>query len=331
MALSDLAVYSEYAYETMTETVAQNVLLFNEASNGAMLLRSAAHVGDYSDMIMWAKVNGTVRRRNAYGTASITTKHLTNLIDTMVKVAAGTYTLEMNPSQFTWIQQNPKIAGVIYGRQLAGDVLQDMVNTAIGALTGALVNFGTGVYDTSTATDNADTRYPVNTAMISPIALTAGAQLFGDRAAAIACWIMHSKPAGDLYNNALLNHERLFSYSTVNVNQDPFGRRYIVSDIPALVITGTPNKYYTLGLTPAAVMVDQNDDYYANEDARNGNENITITFQAEWTYNLGIKGFTWNKGSGGHSPNDAALFLGTNWTETATSLKDTAGIVVKSK
>ena len=43
MALSDLAVYSEYAYSAFSETLRQQVDLFNAATGGAIMLQSAAH------------------------------------------------------------------------------------------------------------------------------------------------------------------------------------------------------------------------------------------------------------------------------------------------
>ena len=75
MALSDLQVYSEYAYTTFTETLQQQVELFNAATGGALLLSSAAHQGDFSQEAFFARIaGGTVRRRNAYGTAALTEK-----------------------------------------------------------------------------------------------------------------------------------------------------------------------------------------------------------------------------------------------------------------
>ena len=332
MALSDLAVFSEFLYTTMTEVVAQNIDLFNAATNDCLQLRSVKHIGDFSDAVMWAKLAGTIRRRDPYGTGALSNIHLTNLIDTMVRVGAGTQPIAMDPSQFRWIGMNPEQAGVIYGQQLAGDTLQEMVNTAIGCVDAALTGYATNTYDISGFTDpGTDTRLPLNPALASPTAFVGAAQKFGDRSAAIACWIMHSKVAGDLYVNALANHERLFDYGNVAVRSDPFGRRYIVSDIPVLVKTGSPVKYHTLGLTPGAVRIDQNDDYDANEDTRNGNENIARTFQAEWSYSIGIKGFSWDKGAGGKAPNNAALFSSANWDEIMTSNKDIAGVLLVSK
>ncbi|WBF76772.1 hypothetical protein PSV3_00070 [Septimatrevirus PSV31] len=52
MALSDLAVYSEYAYSAFSETLRQQVDLFNAATGGAIMLQSAAHQADFSDVAL---------------------------------------------------------------------------------------------------------------------------------------------------------------------------------------------------------------------------------------------------------------------------------------
>lgn len=323
MALSDLAVYSEYAYLTMTEVLAQQVALFNAASDGTIQLQAAAHQGDYSDQAMWGKISGLVRRRNAYGTGAVGEKVLANLVDTMVKVAAGTAPVRIDRSQFTWIQQNPEIAGVVLGQQLAVDAMADMLNTGLGVAAVALAAKAANTYDASGGTGGAELCNFANMGL--------AAQKFGDASGDIRCWIMHSKPNGDIYQKNLANASMLFSFGTVNVVRDPMGRRMVVTDCPNLFVAGTPNKYRTLGLVPGAVRVDQNNDFDANEQAINGDENIKRTYQAEWTYNLGLKGFAWDKTNGGKSPNDAALFTATNWDQFATSYKDTAGVILISQ
>ena len=84
MALSDLAVFSEYAYSTMTEMQDQQIGLFNQATRGGLVLQSGSHQGDYSDEAMWAKISGLVRRRNAYGSGAVAEKVLEHLTDTSV-------------------------------------------------------------------------------------------------------------------------------------------------------------------------------------------------------------------------------------------------------
>ena len=321
MALSDLAVYSEYAYASMTEVLRQRIDLFNAATGGAITLRSAAHQGDFSDVAFFAKISGLVRRRNSYGSGSVGEKKLAHLVDTMVKVAAGTPPVRLDPGQFKWIQQNPEVAGAALGQQLAVDTMADMLNVGLGASYAALSAQTAVVYD---ATGNT---LPENTLSFGN--LNNGQAKFGDQASTISAWVMHSKPMFDLYGKNLSNAERLFNYGNINVMRDPFGKLLVMTDSQNLVITGTPNNYAVLGLVPGAVIIDQNDDYTANEEAKNGDENIIRTFQAEWSYNVGVRGFSWDKTNGGKSPNDAALLTATNWDKYATSHKDLAGVVVK--
>ena len=323
MALSDLAVYSEYAYASMTEVLRQRIDLFNAATGGTITLRSAAHQGDFSDVAFFAKISGLVRRRNSYGSGSVAEKKLAHLVDTMVKVAAGTPPVRLDPGQFKWIQQNPEVAGAALGQQLAVDTMADMLNVGLGASYAALSAQTAVVYDATLNTS------PENTLSFGN--LNNGQAKFGDQASTISAWVMHSKPMFDLYGKNLSNAERLFNYGNINVMRDPFGKLLVMTDSQNLVITGTPNNYAVLGLVPGAVIIDQNNDYTANEEAKNGDENIIRTFQAEWSYNVGVRGFAWDKTNGGKSPNDAALLTATNWDKYATSHKDLAGVVVKVK
>jgi hypothetical protein len=157
----------------------------------------------------------------------------------------------------------------------------------------------------------------------------------GDYAQQIVAWVMHSTPLFSLYANALTNAQQLFLYGTVNVARDPWGRILVATDSPNLLSLNTvPNPdeitYSTLGLVRGGLVVTQNSDFDANEDSVNGDENIKRTYQAEWSYNLGVKGFAWDKGNGGKSPNDAAILTGTNWDKYSTSNKDLAGVVLKT-
>lgn len=319
MALSDLSVFSKYAYTAQVEVLKQQVALFNDASNNALRMSVASdNNGDYSDEVFWGRVSGLVKRRNAYGTGAVTTKVLTQLTDTMVKIAAGTPPVELNPGMLKWIKSSPEEAGAALGQQLAKDTLADMLNTGIGATKAALGGVAGMTYDGTAGN-------------LSFLSLNQGQALFGDQASSLAAWVMHSKQFFDLFANQLTNTQQLFKYGDVGVVADPLGRPFIVTDSPPLLVTGTPNNYFCLGLQQDALMIEQNDDEYTdNFGTVNGQENILRTYQAEWTYNMGIKGFTWDKTNGGKSPNDAALLLATNWDKIATSNRDLAGVMVKT-
>lgn len=316
MALSDLQVFSEYAYSAMTEVQDQAIQKFNEASQGTIILRSAANQGDYSDTAFWKKISGLVRRRNAYGSGAVSEKVLEHLLDTSVKVAAGTAPVRIDPGMMKWIQRSPEEAGATVGQQLAGDSLADMLNTA--ALVGRV-----SIGSIAAVTHNI-TALVGDAAKTSLGSLNTASAKFGDRAQSIQAWLMHSKPLFDVYGQALTNSNQLFVFGNVQVRQDGFGRLFVVTDSPNLISGGT--NYHTLGLTAGAIAVEQNNDFTDNVETKNGDENIIRTYQAEWSYNTGIKGFAWDKVAGGASPADAAIGAAANWDRYATSHKDLAGV-----
>lgn len=322
MALSDLAVYSEYAYSSMTEVLAQQIQLFNAATNGAINLSLAANQGDFNDVAFFKKISGLVRRRNAYGSGAVSEKNLQMLVDTMVKVAAGTPPVRIDPGMFRWIQQNPEIAGAVLGQQLAGDALADMLNTALGIGVAALGTKTANTLDRTAETGALGTMTFAN--------LGLAAAKFGDRSDAIVAWVMHSTPFFQMYQTNLANAAQLFNYSNVNVIRDPLGKLFVITDSASLFTDTTADYYNTLGLVNGALAVQQNNDFDAAEETVTGDENIIRKYQAEWSYNMGILGFSWDKTNGGKSPNDAALLTGTNWDQYATSHKDTAGVLVKT-
>lgn len=318
MALSDLQVFNDYTYTAMTEVLRQKVALFNEASGGTIVLSAGFHQGDYSDLAFWKKISGLVRRRDAYGSGAVAAKDMEHALDTMVKVAAGTPPVNIPPSQMLWIKRNPEEMAAVIGQQLAKDALADMLNTSIGAAAAAMITEATMVVDDGP---------PTNT--MSPTQLNRASALFGDAYSDITAFVMHSKPLHDHYANNLTNAETLFTYGTVNILGDAFGRRFVITDSPELVDTAaTPDEYYTLGLTAGAITCDQNGDFISNIETSNGDENILRTYQAEWSWQLGIKGFAWDKANGGASPTDAELTTGTNWDRNVTDDKDLPGVVL---
>lgn len=326
MALSDLKVYSEYAYSAKTELLDQQLALFNAATGGAFVLRAAATQGDFSEEAFYKAIPGLVRSRNPYGDGAIAQKTLAMSSDTAVKVARGTPEIRMDPHIWQWIQRSPEEAGVVLGQQLAEQAMADMVNTAIGIAVAAIGSQSGLVLDDTTA---ANGNKP-----ISFIEQTKAVGLMGDRQGSLRTWVMHSGPMTQLYLNALSNVEHLFGWGNTTVARDAQGRLMVITDAPALVTKSTSDTarvaFHSLCLKPGAVMVGEENDWFANEDVKNGSENIVRTYQAQWSVSYGIDGFTWDKDSGGKAPNDAALFAAANWDRTATYLKDLPGVLLKT-
>lgn len=333
MALSDLTVFSQWLRVSTIETLQFNYNLFNERSRNALLLGTNAFPGDFFDQLSFKLMSNFVRDRNPYGTGNLTTKVMQNIQDTIVKLAKGTYPIDFSPAQWNWIQQDPVAAARSMSEDMSEFVMADMLDMALSALIGAITNVGsTGagalVYDPGTATFATPHKLAFQD-------LITGAGLFGDQSQRIVAWVIHSTPMTSMFLAAFNNLTRLFTYGSVQVLQDPFGRIFIVTDCPALLIqpgngTTTLPIYATIGLTAGAASIQQQGDMTENFDTRNGTENISRTYQAEWSYGLGIKGFAWDKTNGGKAPNAAAVAVGTNWDKYVTDKKNTAGVIVLS-
>jgi hypothetical protein len=319
MGLADFEVFNAWSYSTATEVLQQQLDLFNAASGGAIILRPANNTGDFTDAAHYALIADLIRRRNAYSDGDVAEKNMEMLLETSVKVAGAAGPIRIDPHWWDWINRSPEEAGVVFGQQLAVAMAADMLNTSIGALVAAMNN--------DVATIGHSTTEPLTFQD-----LLTGTSKFGDQSQRLSVWVMHSNSMFTLWGDALTNTASLFNWGTLNVRGDAFGRRFVITDSPSLVdATPNPDQYYSLGLTPGAVIIEQNDDYLQNVDTTNGGENIRRTIQAQWTNNLGVKGYTWDKTSGGKSPNNAALTASANWDRVATSHKDLPGVIVKTE
>ena len=312
-----LIVFNQYLLATFREAIAQQINLFNAASNGGIILKAAANVGDFNDVASWQRIAGLVRRRNAYGSGDVTAIDLSQIMATSVKVAAGTPPINLPTSLLAWIGRDPGEAGVKVGLQLAEDALADMLNTGLLVFVSAVGNIAANTYDGTAAN-------------LSLGVLNTGASKYGDRASDLLCWVSHSKPVFDLYGAALTNANNLFTFGSVRVVSDGFGRPIIITDSPSLTYTSSGTKYRTVGLTAGGIVIEQNPDFNSKVVPVLGKENINEVMQAEWSMQLALKGFAWDKTNGGASPNDSALATATNWDRYATSNKDLAGVLIKS-
>lgn len=320
--LSQFQVFSRWAYTTAMERLAFNVALFNAATKGGFALRAGANTGDYTDTALYGRITGLVRRRDAYGSGDVASKQLAMLLETSVKVAAGTPPVDIDPHWWSWIQRSPEEAGVQIGNQLAEELLADMVSVAVKVYAAVVGNIAAVTHDGSAA-------------IMSLANYLTGAAKFGDRSSDILCWVTHSKPMFDVFGVALANSTQLFTYGTVKVMSDPLGRPFVISDQPDLKVTDGVSAgvdlYRTLGLVSQAVLIEQNNDFLDNVETKNGKENITRTWQSQWSYNVALKGFAWDKQNGGKSPTNAALATASNWDRFAVSDKELPGVLIKSR
>lgn len=215
----------------------------------------------------------------------------------------------------TWLER-PTAQGIeVASRAFAEILLKDELNTAIAALVAAITAQSAAVNDVSA------------TAGITQAGLNNAHAKFGDASQSLIAQVMQGTTWHKLVGQAIANSTNLFVAGNVRV-VDILGKISVVTDAPALMQAGTPNKEIILSLVAGAAMVHDNRDQISNVSTTNGKERIETTVQTDYTFGLGLKGYTWDTTAGGKSPTDAELATGTNWDKTATSIKHTAGVAL---
>lgn len=309
MGLSNFDIFNKWTQLTSTEVVDQQVDLWNTATRNALSLVSAMdNVGDLAEKSAYALMANLYGNRDPSSTAALAATPLATLKEAAVKVGMGSLPMEYTNSAFDWTKRDPQEAGIAFGEQVGKAKFQYMLNTALAAAVASVTTTGL-VAD--------------NTAAIADLpALNNASRLFGDRSASLVTWVMHSKSMHDIYGQSLANSNRLFVFDNVQVVDDGFGRMLVMTDSPALFFdnAGTDN-YYQLGFVPNAVMVEDNGDSTVFEETKTEFDNAKKLIKEEASFNLSVKGMTY---SGPVQPSDAELALAANWTQVATSTKDTA-------
>lgn len=318
MALSDMKVFNEYLKSATIETLAQDVAKFNAASAGAIQLTTQGIDGDFLQESFWAGVHGAQRRVDRYATNGVqAATPLAQKQYDSVKVAGGFGPVLFEPSQLSWIQKSPEEALEVISRNLSEAIMSDQLNTAIAALAAAIGNQAAAVKDVSA------------TAGVTYVAINGAHAKFGDASARIIAQVMTGAMYHKLIGQNLTNANQLFQFQGVTI-VDILGKAVIVTDAPALFTAGTPgipDKEKVLSLVNGAAVVSDGSDLITNIATTNGKNRIESTLQSDYTFGLGLKGYTWDTANGGKSPTDVELATGSNWDLVANSIKASAGVM----
>ena len=315
MALTNMQVFNQNLMEATIETLAQKVELFNGASNGAIALTSQGFEGDFFERSFFSALHGAQRRVDRYGAnADQASTALAQLKESAVKVAGGFGPIAFEPGQMLWIGSNEAQAIEVISRNLAEVMMKDQLNSGISALVGAISNQASAKNDVS------------GTLGISQLAFNDAHAKFGDMSSLLVAQVMNGMAYHKLIGQNITNANTLFKAEGVTI-VDVLGKAIVVTDAPSLYATGTPNLLKVLSLVPGACTVFDGSEVVSNMETTNGKERIETTLQADYTFGLGLKGYTWDTANGGKSPSDAEIATGTNWDKVATDIKHTAGVI----
>lgn len=319
MSLTQMKVFNEYIMPATIETLGQMVDKFNAASRGAIRLTMTGFTGDFLQESFFAAVHSAQRRVDRYATnATASVTDLSELKRSAVKVAGGFGPIRYEPSQLTWLNR-PTAQGIeVASRNFAEAMLKDQLNTAIAALVAAIENQSTATYNGLTPSPDLGISYAT---------INQSHAKFGDASGNLVAEVMTGSVFHKLIGQNLANAAQLFNAGNVTV-VDVLNKSVIVTDAPALYQTASPvSKEKVLSLVDGAAVVFDGGDVISNIETSNGAERIVTTMQVDYTFGLGLKGYTWDETSGGKSPTDAELATGSNWDKISTDIKHTAGVL----
>lgn len=301
------------------EMVDQQVAEFNAGLGGAIDLVTEDMEGDYKKTRFFDLPTGGYVRRDITDTStSLTPSTMTQDTHTGVKLSRrfGPYT--MTEDAWRRVGRSPEEMSVFLGEAYAIAKAKEVLNTTIGALSSAIGNEGTNVYDYA-AVGSSKT--------LDHTALIRGRDKMGDAASRIVAWFSHSGAYTSLVEGQLsVASGNVGDFAVYQGQAGSLGLPFYVSDVSALSITGTPGEYYVLGLQRGAASVYFNGMPIVAMDRTLGKPNLERILQGEDDYTLQLKGFSWDTANGGVNPDATAAALGTNWDAVVASNKDLAGV-----
>lgn len=351
MALEDMILFNKQVQLVATEHLAVQLKKFNEASGMTLIMSPGYDIGDYIEQASYKIIKDLVNRRDVYTHDTVTDTKIMQHLDKSIKIDSRIGPVLWEIEQFVRLGKDESEAGLLIGEQAAEAVLLDYLNIAAGSLIKGMQS--KKQYDTadiplgSTYVDNSDGTADVYMDVVKEVSntkpsptlldLNSAAAMFGDRSSSLTAWLMNGVTFHEMIGSAITNTERLFKISDVSVVSDALGRRYVVSDIPSLtsnevmsvqaVAKSATQRTFVLGLTVGSAVITHGAIRSGTEDVL-GYENLGKRWQAEYSYQLALKGYSWKSETGGASPTTAEILNHESWEPFNTSRKDSAGVLI---
>lgn len=299
------------------ETIDQAIEELSGGLNGAFNIVTAERMGDYTRTRFFDYNQGEYVRRDVTDTSTaITPNGFTQGEVVGPKLSRRYGPIQFTEDQFRRLGEDPEMASVMLGQNYAEARVKEMVNTAMGALTNALVNEASNYLDWAVTGTNKTLNHE---------ALVNLKREFGDAANRIRSWATTSGAMLDLEVAQLSTGSgNVADFQVYQGGTGTLGIPMFVSDVPAWTVSGTPGSFYVLGLVENAVTIYVDTPPIIAEDRVFLKENFERVIQGEDDYVLELKLMQWG---GGVNPTSAALNTGSNWTFQGYNSKDLPGCV----
>jgi hypothetical protein len=316
---STFVLYDEQFWGGFWEKISQMIDGFNQASANSIRMIRQDLKGEYDRESFIQRLAGLDQRRDPTATGPITPLSMSQDERIGVKLNRRIGPVEDTLDRWLKIGDSPETMSFIIGQMAAEEAAASMLNRGLIAVTTAIAGVAALNFDATAET----------TKTLKAQWLHRASALLGDRATSLVAWVMHSKPWFDMGEDQLTsNVTGIANVVIYGGTPGTLGLPVLVTDSPSLVNAGSTPTYETLGLVSDAVVVTESQERQLASETKTGGENLTISWQAEYAFNVRPKGFKWDIASGGPNPTDAALGTTTNWDQVVTDIKDCAGVRV---
>lgn len=314
-ALKATEVFESTVYNVGKDLLNENVEIFNEHSNGAIVLSAQSIQGDFAQSLDVTLGKDLVKSRNPYMQTALTDKHFSRTVDNIVKLGMGLNPISWTNAEFNWVKQNPELAGVKIGRAMAQQSMQRMAEFAIGSLATCLNK------------TNAVKREVAVGSTISHNDFIQAIAPMGDQFNSIELYVIHSMTYFELLSTTFFNAENLWDFGNFTVMRTALGHKFLITDNKGLVNT-TGKEVYSLGLKKGSALVGTEQDFAQATVPLTGMENLAYRYQAEWTSALKIANHKYKTNDSMNGLTYAEVTNGANWDKISSDAKDETGVVI---
>ena len=307
-----LKIDTQIVKTTMTEVLMQNIENFNTGTQGAITLSSHYIMGDSEDYSQLAEIAALVGRRDISVDTDASVKAVNSIDSTSVICYFSTGSIEFKKADERRYGSDTGAFSAAIGEQIGIGFVNYMLNRGIYAVRAAIEVGG------------ANTVIGTGIAAATYSQLNSGLALFGDASGSIVAWVMNGATFHDIVGDGLANikTDNVAGGIVATGTTGTLGRPAFVTDAAGLGMTAG---VAILGLTVNALELAETQAREIFSETVGGKENLKTRIQAESDLLVGVKGYSYG---GTDNPTDAVLGLKTNWSQSATDVKSTAGILI---
>lgn len=327
-----MVIYQDGFQTGMLEALEQEVSVLNATSSIVVVTDNTR--GEFLESAFFTQVDNLVTDRDTTSLAAVTAS---GLDQAQIKDILCNYKIGPNENtvdSFRKINEDPAIMSFLLGEMSGAQLAEKYLNDGLGALVAAISTESSMVFDTRGTADAVNSK--ADETSITVRNMNRGLGLLGDKRSRLRMLVMDSAVHTELLDNQIA--EKLGEVSGAIIYgaaNGTYGLPQYVTDSPALTFeqdvsaaqddSDIITRHRILALTEQALVIQQNNYFDMVTEKKGGGENIVLSWQAEGSYLVKVKGFSWG---GSLSPTGAELATDTNWEYAFESIKAGPGVML---